>query len=247
MHEGGYSKVQVGHMKDQIQYGNTLIDYNLEFAERKTLGIKVHPDKSVNVTAPRESSIDKIREKLKGKASWIIKQQGFFLSFHPLTPARKFVSGETHLYLGRQFRLKLHESKSDSVKLTGGYIHVYTNDLLDKKGIQELLKRWYKEKAEQHFNQLFDELKPISNSFYEREPQLSYRWMKKRWGSCDKNGKIHLNLELIKTPKKCIEYVIVHELCHLKYLNHSNAFYTLLEKVYPDWKATKDRLERLMV
>tara|TARA_R110000744_G_scaffold322903_3_gene428811 strand:+ start:2138 stop:2881 length:744 start_codon:yes stop_codon:yes gene_type:complete len=247
MYEGGYSKVQIGHMKDQIQYGNTLIDYNLEFTERKTLGIKVYPDKSVNVSAPEESSIEKIREKLKGKASWIIKQQDFFLSFHPLTPARKFVSGETHLYLGRQYRLKLHSDSSESVKLTGGYINVYTKDLLNKIGIQELLKQWYKEKAVQHFNELFKELKPISKAFYELEPQLSYRWMKKRWGSCDKNGKIHLNLELIKTPKKCIEYVIVHELCHLKYLNHSNAFYILLEKVYPDWKVTKDRLERLMV
>lgn len=234
-------------MKDQIQYGNTLINYNLEFAERKTLGIKVHPDKSVNVCAPIGSSVEKVREKVKSKASWIVKQQDFFLSFHPLTPARKYVSGETHLYLGRQYRLKLHQDKSESVKLSGGYIHVYTQDLSNKTHIQELLKQWYKSKAEVHFNQLFNELKPISKKFYELEPQLSYRWMKKRWGSCDKNGKIHLNLELMKAPKKCIEYVIVHELCHLKYLNHSTAFYALLERVYPDWKATKDRLERLMV
>ena len=235
------------YMKDQIQYGNTLINYNLEFAERKTLGIKVYPDKSVNVYAPQESSIEKVREKVKKKASWIIKQQDFFLSFHPLTPARKFISGETHLYLGRQYRLKLHESKEQSVKLAGGYINIYAKDINDKKAIQKLLKSWYKQKAEQYFNKLFEELKPISKGFYDSEPTLTFRWMQKRWGSCDKNGKIHLNLELIKAPKKCIEYVIVHELCHLKYLNHSNAFYGLLEKVYPDWRATKDRLERLMV
>lgn len=234
-------------MKDQIHYGNTLIDYNLEFADRKTLGIKVYPDKSVNVLAPQESSIEKIREKIKNKASWIVKQQDFFLSFHPLTPARKFISGETHLYLGRQYRLKLHESSDVSVKLAGGYINVHVKNTNDKKSIQKHLKQWYKQKAEFHFNQLFEELKPISGSFYDKYPRLTYRWMDKRWGSCDKNGKIHLNLELIKTPKKCIEYVIVHELCHLKYLNHSNSFYTLLESVYPDWKGTKDRLERLMV
>ena len=234
-------------MKDQIQYGNTTIDFDLEFADRKTLGIKVYPDKSVNVSAPQESSIEKIKEKIKKKAPWIIKQQDFFLSFHPLTPERKFISGETHLYLGKQYRLKLPFAKYESVKLAGGYINVYSKNIEDKYAIQEVLKTWYKEKAEQHFNQLFNELKPISKGFYEQEPQLTYRWMKKRWGSCDKNGKIHLNLELIKTPKKCIQYVIVHELCHLKYLNHSNAFYSLLEKVYPDWKATKDRLERLMV
>lgn len=234
-------------MKDQIHYGNTLIDYNLEFADRKTLGIKVYPDKSVNVLAPQESSIEKIREKIRKKASWIVKQQDFFLSFHPLTPARKFISGETHLYLGRQYRLKLHQSSDVSVKLAGGYINVCVKNTNDKKSVQKHLKQWYKQKAELHFNQLFEELKPISESFYNNDPTLTYRWMEKRWGSCDKNGKIHLNLELIKTPKKCIEYVIVHELCHLKYLNHSNSFYKLLESVYPDWKVTKDRLERLMV
>lgn len=234
-------------MKEKIQYGNTLIYYNLEFVERKTLGIKVYPDKSVNVLAPHDSAIEKIREKVKNKASWIIKQQDFFLSFHPLTPERKFISGETHLYLGKQYRLKLHIAKNEYVKLAGGYINVYVKNTEDKKAIQEILKEWYKEKAEQHFNQLFNDLKPISKGFYQEEPILTYRWMQKRWGSCDKNGKIHLNIELIKTPKKCIEYVIVHELCHLKFLNHSNAFYTLLQKVYPDWKATKDRLEQLMV
>ncbi|ALJ06797.1 hypothetical protein APS56_08690 [Pseudalgibacter alginicilyticus] len=234
-------------MKQQIQYGNTTINFDLEFAERKTLGIKVHPDKSVNVLAPQESTIEKIKEKVKKKASWIIKQQDLFLSFHPLTPARKYVNGETHLYLGKQYRLKLHETSNPSIKLAGGYIHVATKNLDDKEAIQRLLKSWYKEKAEQHFNKLFEELKSISKGFYDHKPSLTYRWMQKRWGSCDKNGKIHLNLELIKAPKKCIEYVIVHELCHLKYLNHSTAFYDLLDKVYPDWRETKDRLERLMV
>lgn len=160
---------------------------------------------------------------------------------------KRFINGETHLYLGKQYRLKLHESDVLSVKLAGGYINVCAKDTQNKKAIQRQLKTWYKQKAEQHFNQLFGELKPISKSFYSHEPTLTYRWMNKRWGSCDKRGKIHLNLELIKAPKKCIEYVIIHELCHLKYLNHSTSFYKLLEKTYPDWKATKDRLERLMV
>ena len=247
MFESCHFEIQVEFMRDQIKYGNTSIEYNLEFVERKTLGIKVYPDKSVNVLAPRDSSIEKIREKVKNKASWILKQKDFFLSFHPITPARKYIGGETHLYLGKQYRLKLHQSLNSSVKLTGGFIHIQVKDTVDKNAIQKLLKQWYKDKAEQHFNQLFNELKTISKGFYNEEPELTYRWMKKRWGSCDKNGRIHLNIELIKAPKKCIEYVIVHELCHLKYLNHSTAFFELLSQVYPDWKATKYRLEKLMV
>ena len=106
---------------------------------------------------------------------------------------------------------------------------------------------WYKEKAFSVFPKLFAECVPLSKSFYDGTPVLKFRWMKMRWGSCDRDGQIHLNLELIKAPKKCIEYVIIHELCHLAYLSHNKSFYALMEKLYPDWKATKDRLEKLMV
>jgi hypothetical protein len=231
----------------QIQYGTSLIDYTLEFAKRKTLGIKVHPDKTVRVLAPLETCPNKVKEQVHKKASWILKQQEFFISFQPLTPARKFISGETHLYLGKQYRLKVIESDIESVKLGGGFIQVSLKTKEDKFKIEKLLRRWYKQKAVSHFNKLFEESVPLYKDFYDGTARLKYRWMNKRWGSCDRDGTIHLNLELIKAPKRCIEYVIIHELCHLKHLNHSRAFFELLEKVSPKWKTTKDRLEKLMV
>ncbi|MCB9324008.1 MAG: M48 family metallopeptidase [Lewinellaceae bacterium] len=233
--------------KDQIQYGTSTIEYTLEFADRKTLGIRVHPDKTVQVIAPLDSQMDQVKEKVKKKAPWILKQQDFFLSFHPITPPRNFVSGETHLYLGRQYRLKLIESDKEFVKLNAGKIEVFVQSKADKSKIEKLLKNWYKQKAEIHFNQLFETNVPIAKKFYSGTPTLKYRWMKKRWGSCDQNGQILLNLELIKASKKSIEYVIIHELCHLVHLNHSRAFYQILEEIYPDWRRTKDALERLMV
>lgn len=234
-------------LKDQLQYGTSQIDYTLEYAERKTLGIKVHPDKSVHVIAPTDTTTEAVKSKVKSKASWILKQQDFFLAFHPITPPRKFVAGETHLYLGKQYRLKLIKANREAVKLHGGNIEVHTKAIEDKEQVNKLLKKWYKQKAELHFNILFEEKLPLTKSFYKGEAKLKYRWMKMRWGSCDKNGVVHLNLELIKAPKKCIEYVMVHELCHLVHLDHSNAFYSLLQKVYPDWRKTKDKLEKLMV
>ncbi|MDC6350468.1 SprT family zinc-dependent metalloprotease [Zeaxanthinibacter sp. PT1] len=233
--------------EQSIQYGNTIIKFQLDFANRKTLGIQVHPDKSVKVIAPEGSALKKIKEKVQKKASWILRQQDFFLSFHPLTPPRKYVSGETHLYLGRQYRLKIHKRTSQCVRLSGGYFHVYAKNPENKDVVKRILKAWYKMKADYHFHNLLEEKAHLAEKLYGKKPDLVYRWMDKRWGSCDKNGRIHLNLELIKAPKKCIEYVIVHELCHLKYLNHSPAFFELLSEVYPNWEATKDRLERLMV
>jgi predicted metal-dependent hydrolase len=234
-------------LTQELQYGNTKIKYTLVFDDRKTLGIKVYPDKSVHVVAPTDSTIDKIEEKVRSKASWIIRQQDFFMSFHPMTPPRKYISGETHLYLGRQYRLKVKESNQASVKLQGGNIVVETKDKTDRKKVEQQLRRWYKSKAEIHFNKLFEEQLPIAKTFYNGTPTLKYRWMEKRWGSCDSHAQVHLNLELIKAPKRCIEYVIVHELCHLVHLNHSTAFFELLEKLLPGWRETKYRLEKIMV
>lgn len=234
-------------LKQELQYGNTRIKYSLVFDDRKTLGIKVYPDKSVHVVAPTDSTLDKIEEKVRSKASWIIRQQDFFMSFHPMTPPRKYISGETHLYLGRQYRLKVKESNQPSVKLQGGNIVVETKDKTNRKGVEQQLREWYKTKAEFHFNKLFEEQLPIAKTFYSGTPTLKYRWMEKRWGSCDNKAQVHLNLELIKAPKRFIKYVIVHELCHLAHLNHSSAFFELLEKLLPGWREAKYWLEKIMV
>lgn len=234
-------------VKDRVQYGQSTINYSLSFSDRKTLGIKVHPDKSVEVIAPNNTNQLEVKAKVRAKAAWIIRQQDFFLSFHPITPPRKYVSGETHLYLGKQYRLKVIEGLKESVKLSGGRLVVSVKDKSDKTRIKRFLRSWYKEKADIHFKRLFEENIQLSANLYNGVPDLKYRWMEKRWGSCDRNGTIHLNLELVKAPKVCIEYVIIHEMCHLAHLNHSSAFYELLGKLYPNWLETKDRLERLMV
>ena len=231
----------------QITYGKSIISYTLVYSDRLTLGIKVYPDKSVKVTAPMDASLQKIEEKVHSKAAWILKQQDFFLSFHPMTPPRRFISGETHKYLGKQYRLKVKENRIESVKLQGGNINVNVKDKNNSQRIEQLLKQWYKTKADVHFQLLFDECLPLVSTFYRGTPSLKYRWMDKRWGSCSRNGEILLNLELIKASKKSIEYVILHEFCHLVHMNHSAEFYTLLEKLSPDWRKIKDELERMMV
>ena len=233
--------------KESIQYGTSTIVFDLQYDDRKTLGIKVYPDQRVSVSAPFDAAKDKIFEKVKRKARWIQKQQDFFLSFHPLTPPRKYVSGETHLYLGKQYRLKLVRSSDPSVKLKGGNIIVETQDIQDKSVVKKQLQSWYKSKAEIHFGRLFDQWLPITYTFYPNPVSLKLRWMQKRWGSCNEKGTITLNTELIKAPKRCIEYVIVHEFCHLAYLNHSRAFYDLLEENFPEWRKTKYVLEHFMV
>lgn len=233
-------------MRAYIQYGSTRIDFQLMHSSRKTLGITVKPDLNVLVKAPVNTPIEKVKERLKKKASWIIKQQNYFQAFHPKTPPRKYVSGETHLYLGRQYRLKIRNSLKPEVKLKEGYINVFVNSHSGKEQVKKVLNDWYKERAEIIFRKIYDD---VGKEFSKRKilsDIFIIRDMKKRWGSCTPGKKIIVNTELIKAPKGCIEYVIVHEMCHLKYPNHSKAFYSLQSSFMPNWEFWKNKLEKIM-
>ena len=226
-----------------IEFGSATIDFKLTFSERKTLGIKVDPDMDVFVTAPVNTDLKIILEKVKKRAPWILKQQYYFLGFFPKTPKRKYLSGETHLYLGRQYQLQVTLEKKAEVKYKGRVIQVCTPD---KSKVEFLLKDWYKEKAKLKFAEIAE---PIIQRFkkYQVEPTGIYLLeMSKRWGSCTPKGKIILNPELIKAPRACIEYVITHELCHLIHHDHTQKFINLQTKEMPDWEKWKDKLENLL-
>ncbi len=230
-------------MADTIQFGSRHIDFRLEYSSRKSLGITVTPEMKVLVKAPREISIEKVKEKLRKKAPWIIKQQSFFLSFQPKTPARKFISGETHLYLGRQYRLKLIPGKFETVKLKGKFIEVTTTK---KEKTKQLISEWYLQNARTKFHSI---AQPLIDKFRKHKVEPSsivLREMPTRWGSCTPKGKIILNPELIKAPKGCIEYVIIHELCHLIHHDHTHKFIDLQTKEMRDWEKWKSKLEKLL-
>ncbi len=231
-------------MTHSIQFGSRQIKFRLGYCNRKSLGITVTPDLNVLVNAPNNTSIEKVKEKLQKKAPWIIRQQSFFLSFHPKTPTRKFKGGETHLYLGRQYRLKINQGKIESVKLKGKFIQVTTSD---KARVKQLVNEWYLQNAKTKFHSI---AKPIIEKFKKHKVEPSsmvLREMPTRWGSCTPKGKIILNPELIKAPKGCIEYVIIHELCHLVYYDHTQKFIDLQTREMRDWEKWKMKLEKLMV
>jgi predicted metal-dependent hydrolase len=229
--------------KHHITFGSKRIEFELHFNGRTTLGITVTPDMDVIVKAPTSASVEEIKEKIRKKAPWIIKQQSFFLSFLPKTPAKKFISGETHLYLGRQYRLKVLKGKRNGVANRGSYIEVLTND---KAKVKPLVKQWYRQKAKEKFGKIAE---PLIQRFkkHKVEPSGIYiQQMRQRWGSCTPNGKIILNAELIKAPRGCIEYVIIHELCHLVHHDHTQKFIDLQTKEMPDWEKWKSKLEYLL-
>ncbi len=229
--------------EQKIQFGSKEIVFELEYQERKSLGITVYPDRKVTVKAPLDSALEKIQEKVRKRAPWILKQQSYFLSFEPLTPARKYISGESHLYLGRQYRLKIYHSPEEVVKLKRGFLEVYTED---KSKAKKLVRDWYKKRAKIKFHEIAENWIVRFKRHGVEPSDFIIKWMEKRWGSCTPKGKIILNVELMKAPKGCIEYVVVHELCHLIHHNHSNAFFELQTKEMGDWRKWKERLEKVM-
>jgi len=224
----------------ELQFGSKMIAYDLTYDDRKTLGISVHPDRSVTVKAPVDTEIVDIQAKIRKRAPWILKQQSYFLSFEPRMPQKKYIGGESHYYLGRQYRIKIISSDQEIVKMDRGYFKVYT---LDKSKIKPLLQSWYAAHAQIKLSEYAQEWISKFNKYNVAPKSIIIKPLKKRWGSCTAKGKIILNVDLVKANRRCIEYVILHELCHLIHHNHSRAFFNLQRKEMPDWMKWKQLLE----
>ncbi|OQX28815.1 MAG: metal-dependent hydrolase [Spirochaeta sp. LUC14_002_19_P3] len=233
--------------KHSVLYGQKTIDFSLLYGDRKTMEIAVHPDSTVTVKAPVQSDIAVIEKRILQRARWILKQLDYFKQFNPKTPVRCYVNGETHLYLGKQYRLKFARGTENAVKLSRGFFHITCRNEPTPNAAKTLLNQWYAEKAQLQFAESMARCWQKFHGFGMDQPKLSIKRMQKRWGSLSDKGTVTLNINLIRAPKECIDYVVTHELCHLKYHNHSPEFYKLLGSVVPDWEKIKHRLELSMV
>jgi predicted metal-dependent hydrolase len=225
-------------------YGSAAIEYGLERSSRRTLSISVLPDFTVRVLAPIEANPDEIDARVRRRARWILRQQRRFAEFRPRTPPRRYVGGETHRYLGRQYRLKIVRAAKDRVLLRAGRLIVETTTPGDPAWTRTLVRRWLRARANVILHERFEAAAPVMAALGIRRPTLRIMVMKKRWGSHTKSGSILLNESLIIARREGIDYVIVHELCHVVEPNHSTRFFRLLRRLMPDWERRKDRLER---
>jgi predicted metal-dependent hydrolase len=230
-----------------IRIGSRIIELEIIFSHRTQLTINVHPDMAITVRAPLSSTVEEVKHRVRKKSAWIIKQLNYFEKFQPLPTKRQYVSGETHLYLGRQYRLKVVEDGSESVKLKGKYFWVFTEDKDNTDKIESLVNKWYWDHAMALLKKRLELLMENARKLTILNPNVKFRKMSKRWGSCAKSGNITLNTELIKAPIHCIDYVIVHELCHLRQKNHNFSFWRLLSRLMPDWEKRKSRLEEILI
>jgi len=230
-----------------LSFGARKFAVEVTFSARKRLSVTVHPDLRITAKAPAGYEPAVLLQRLKKRSSWIARQIDYFERFQPLPTERKFVSGETHYYLGRQYRLRIRPGEINRVRLIGRFFEMELPDTSNREKARALMLDWYSAHAKDLLSRRLAQYVPTFERMGAVVPEVRYRRMKRRWGSCSGKGVIMLNTELVKAPTHCIDYVIIHELCHLLYPHHDRKFYHLLGRILPDWKKRKERLEKVVI
>lgn len=256
---------------DVVQWGRTTIAFTLRRSAReKTVSIAVEPGGDVVVTAPRAAAVERIRGIVLAKARWIVDRRRRVEGLDP-APTREYESGETFLYRGRQHRLLVAtEGVVPEVKLTHGRLHVRlparTPASRRAAAVEDALVAWYRTRADAKLPELVTRcVQRLSGRFPgrpgitpTRAPRpsppapgtvatfsLAIVDQQKRWASCSAAGQIRLNWRLIQAPTRLVEYVVLHEVTHLRVPSHDEAFWAALGALLPDYERRREDLRRL--
>ena len=236
----------VGSRKETVEkrfcYENVSFDYHLIRENRKTVAASVLPSQAIVLKVPIKATDDQIDDFLRRKFRWILKQKRYFAQFK-IRLEKRYVSGETFRYRGRSHKLLIRKNgHQEHVSLQHGTLIVYTARPGQPGHSKALLDGWYRDKAHAVFAQRADVCLAMFD--YDKVPGLMIKQMTRRWGSYShKTNRVILNRELIKAATRHIDYVIIHELCHMTHRKHSPAFYALLSSKLPQWQRLKTELE----
>jgi predicted metal-dependent hydrolase len=229
-----------------VTFDDQRIDYLLAFRSRRTIGFAVRPDGTVRVTAPAGVPLSWVQQQVLKKAAWILRHQEAFRQRAPLTHARRYEAGAPHYFLGQQYPLVFSEAARPSVALLGGQLHLGSPAPLAPEATAALLHKWYAREAGAHFAASFARVWPRFAEFQLPPPTLLVRAMRTRWGSCTPStNRIRLSVDLVRASPECIDYVLLHECCHLLVPDHSASFYALQTRLLPEWERWKRELNRL--
>ncbi|MBU3190743.1 M48 family metallopeptidase [Clostridium bowmanii] len=229
-------------MKLSFKYGTTNIAFNVEYKNRKTMEIAVEAPNIITVIAPMGTSEEKIVKKVKSKANWIIQKIYSYKHMHYEPINREFVNGESFMYLGRNYSLQIELNltiKNPDVKLYRGKF-IVTAPNKDEEDIRNAMEQWYRNKAKQVIS---DRIKYYQKFFNIVPTVVKVKEQKKRWGSCTSKNQLLFNWRCIMAKANAMDYIIVHEMCHMYHKNHSKEFWELVASVLPDYEIRKEWLK----
>ena len=210
----------------------------------KNMYIGVHPPSGqVRVSVPLGVEDDAVRMAVISRLDWIRRKRAEFAE-QERQPLREFVSGESHYFEGRRYRMDVAEADGPpSVSLLNNkWMRLKVQRGADRDAREATLDKWYRRNLRDRLPALLSKWEPVVG---ERAEEVRVRKMKTLWGSCNREERrIWLNLELVKKPPACLEYVLVHELVHLIERRHNSRFYELMDRFMPTWRARRDELNR---
>ncbi|MDS0526195.1 M48 family metallopeptidase [Clostridium sp. SHJSY1] len=229
-------------MRLEFQYGTRIIGFNVIFRKRKTLEISVEPPDIITVVAPLDTPEDVIINKTKSKAKWIVEQLYSFKNMQYKKINREFVNGESFLYLGRNYSLQIvidEDIKNAGLKLYKGKFYITTRSK-DNETIEKAMKEWYRKKTKEKIE---ERIKYYERYFNIKPTSIKVKEQQKRWGSCTIKNELFFNWRCVMAKANVLDYIIVHEMCHLYHKNHSKEFWELLNSVMPDFESRKEWLK----
>ena len=228
-----------------FQYDTETIEVIVTKSNRKSLSIAIQPDGNLLVKAPLQLSDDEILKWIKSKTGWIIRQREKVLEQQKVNPPKRYRSGEKFSYMGKEYELevRISDARAGMVGILADKIVVFSK--VDSEDVVErILNSWYVEQAKIWIPK---RVRFFAGQMGERYKNITIKNQKKRWGSCSSDRNLNFNWRLIMMPEEITDYVVVHELCHLKQMNHSKAFWDEVEKVLPDYKMRKKWLEEQQI
>lgn len=228
-----------------VQFENDLVEIFIEYKRRKTIKLSIKSDLSVQIVAPLRTPKKYIKQLIENKRNWISLHRDKMKQNISIPNIRKYDDGEKFYVMGKPYNLRVVQSDHDKIMVFQNDIFMYTKKKEDIDYKRRHMEKWYKDIAYEKLKKIYDKVCRKFDVIYNQKPELYFRKMKARWGSYSPiDNKILLNSQLIKVPEECIEYVIVHELCHVRYRNHKKEFYDFLEIFLPDWKFRRQELNR---
>lgn len=232
--------------KESVDINGEKIIFFVQRKNVKNINLKVNLDKKVTISIPMKMKIEIAKDFVKKKAEWIKKQQSYYDSIFEEKENITFENGETVYLLGKQYKMKIIPATQNEIFIKGKYFEINIKEkyVENKKYISKIYEKWLNEYAYEVFRRLVEKYQLLLKNYSVKTPKINIRNMKSRWGSClPSNNKVIFNLKLIKAPICCIEYVVLHELSHFKYENHSKRFYNYINIFMPDWKERKKILD----
>lgn len=206
--------------------------YDLQRGKRETIEVAILSGGKVRVKAPYRMPETAIRRFLKEKAPWVKEQLEKIEKSRREWMEKRFQDGSVFYYLGEPLKLSIKKSEGETVWQRDGQLLIDQTAATPQKR-KEQLEKWYRIRAKENIE---SRVKVFAAKIGESPNKVTIKAQKTRWGSCSSLGNLNFNWRLIMMPQKIIDYVVVHELCHLKEMNHSLAFWNRVEEIMPDYR-----------